>query len=186
MDGRPPGIAGGVELVWYLAYGSNMQSETLRGRRGVAYRRAVPVVAAGWRLVFDKPSLFGTAHSFANVVPDVAAEVLGVAFEMTAEDLAHVEHSEGVAVGNYRSIEVVVRPIDTTLADPRRAVTLASDRRDSDRRPSTRYLDLVIAGATEHGLPEAWIARLRGEPAEPESDEAARLRPLLAGLMKRR
>jgi hypothetical protein len=175
-----------VDLVWYLAYGSNMQSETLRGRRGIAYRRAVPVIAAGWRLVFDKPSLLGTAHSFANVVPDATAEVLGVAFEMTVEDLAHVEHSEGVGFGNYRSIEIAVRPIDATLADPRRAVTLASDRRDPDRRPSTRYLDLVIAGATEHDLPEAWIARLRGEPAEPESDDSARLRPLLDDLMKRR
>jgi hypothetical protein len=29
--------------MWYFAYGSNMQSDTLRGRRGVPFRRALAV-----------------------------------------------------------------------------------------------------------------------------------------------
>ena len=44
-----------MSRVWYFAYGSNMQSATLRGRRGIAYRRALPARVSGWRVVFDKP-----------------------------------------------------------------------------------------------------------------------------------
>jgi hypothetical protein len=41
--------------MWYFAYGSNMESGTLRGRRGIPFRRAVAARAPGWRVVFDKP-----------------------------------------------------------------------------------------------------------------------------------
>ena len=39
-----------MSTVWYFAYGSNMQSATLRGRRGIAYRRALPARVPGWRV----------------------------------------------------------------------------------------------------------------------------------------
>ena len=39
--------------VWYFAYGSNMQGATLRGRRGIAWSRAVPARVANWRFVCD-------------------------------------------------------------------------------------------------------------------------------------
>jgi len=67
-----------VSTVWYFAYGSNMQIATFRGRRGIAYRRAVPARLAGWRLVLDKPPLVPVGHAFANVVPDPAGAVVGV------------------------------------------------------------------------------------------------------------
>jgi hypothetical protein len=177
---------GAVPGVWYFAYGSNMQTATLRGRRGVDFTRAVPAAVAGWRLVFDKPSLLRLPHAFANVVPEEGAEVLGVAFEVSMDDLAHIEMTEGVPMGNYRRLEVAVRPLGAVPDPPASAFTLASERRDPALRPSTRYLELVVAGALEHGLPAAWIASLRAVPAEPEDARAAALAPVLDGLMRRR
>src|SRR5262249_31220268 len=58
------------DRMWYFAYGSNMQSDTLHGRRGIAFRRAVAVRAPGWRVVFDKPPLLPIGEAFANIVPD--------------------------------------------------------------------------------------------------------------------
>ena len=41
--------------LWYFAYGSNMETATFRGRRGIAYRQALPARLTGWQLVLDKP-----------------------------------------------------------------------------------------------------------------------------------
>lgn len=171
--------------VWYFAYGSNMQRETLCVRRGVAYRRAVPVRAPGWRLVFDKPSILPTGHATANIVLDASAEVLGVAFEVSTADLDHIELTEGVTVGNYQRVQLDVQAVVRTPDGPRRACSLSSDRRDPALRPSTRYLGLVIEGALEHGLPVEWIEWLRGVPAEPERPESLALRSLIDRALRR-
>lgn len=187
-SGPAPGTAGSdhpMSHVWYFAYGSNLQSATLRGRRGVEARRAVPVRATGWQLVFDKPRLFGDG-SVANIVPDGACHVLGVAFEISVDDHAHVELTEGVAIGHYLRVELAVEPLVAIDHPPRTALSLSSDKRDAALRPSTRYMGLVIEGALEHRLPDAHLEFLRSVPAVEESAEAAALRPMIDALMKRR
>jgi hypothetical protein len=170
--------------VWYFAYGSNMQSATLRGRRGIAFHRAVPARLSGWRLVFDKPGLLGTGESYANVISDPDATVLGVAFEISEADLRHVDLTEGVLIGNYRRVEVPLTP----LADdgPRSAFTLTSERRDTRLSPSQRYMAMLIEGAIEHGLPHEHVAFLRTVPAREESAEATALRSLIDDAMRHR
>ena len=164
--------------VWYFAYGSNMQGATLRGRRGITWARALPARVAGWRFVCDKPPLLtGMGESFANLVPEEGAEVCGVLFELEADDLAHVELTEGVLIGNYRRIEVVAAPLDGR--DAVTAATLITDARDPGLAPSERYRAVLVEGAREHGLPAEWIAFLESLPARPETAEAAGLRPIL-------
>jgi len=171
-----------VARVWYFAYGSNMQAATLRGRRGIAWVRALPARVAGWRFVSDKPPLVPSmAESYANLVPEPGAETWGVLFELDAEDLAHVELTEGVLIGNYRRIDVVAEPLAGAAAVT--AATLVTDARDPSLVPSERYRALLVEGAREHGLPPAWIAFLEGLPARPESAEAALLRPVIDAAM---
>jgi gamma-glutamylcyclotransferase len=171
--------------MWYFAYGSNMQSDTLRGRRGVVFARAVAARVPGWRVVFDKPPLFPIGEAFANIVPDPGAVALGVAFLVGDDDLAHIERSEGVPIGNYRRVEVTVETLAPCDDDPRVAVSLASDRRDPSLRPSTRYMELLVAGAIEHGLPAEYVESLRAVPAVPPSAVARALRPLVDVVMRR-
>jgi gamma-glutamylcyclotransferase len=170
--------AGEPPTVWYFAYGSNMQRATFCARRGIDYRRALPARVAGWRLVLDKPPLVPVGEGFANIIPDAGAAVLGVLYEITPDDLAHVDLTEGVLIGNYRRIDVSV----VTLGEPALAVvaaTLASDKRNPDLLPSDRYLQCLIAGAEEHGLPAEYVAQLRALPCRPESEDARRFRPFL-------
>ena len=174
-----------MDGVWYFAYGSNMQTATLRGRRGIAYRRALPGRAAGWRLVVDKPPLLPIGEAFANMVPDPASAVVGVLYEINAADLEHVELTEGVRIGNYRRVDVAVAPLVPPPGEVL-AATLVSDARDPSLRPSDRYMACLVAGAEEHGLPAEWIALLRAVPCGPESADAARLRPLLDEAIRRR
>ena len=170
-------------MPWYFAYGSNMQSATLRGRRGVAYARALPARVPGWRLVLDKPPLISVGHGFANIVPDPDCEVLGVIFELSDEDFTHVELTEGVRIGNYDVVDVDAHPLAGEA--PIRARSLSSPRRDPVLRPSVRYMTLLIEGALEHGLPDDYVAILRAIEAVEESAEAAALRPMIDRVMKR-
>ena len=172
--------------MWYFAYGSNMDSATLRGRRGIACVRAVAARVAGWRVVFDKPPLAPIGEAFANIVPDPEAVALGVAFDVSEDDLAHIELSEGVLIGNYRRVELAVEPLVACPAPPVTATSLASDRRDATLRPSTRYMELLITGALEHGLPAEYVEVLRAVPAREPSAIARALRPLVDAALTRR
>ena len=168
--------------VWYFAYGSNMQSATLRGRRGIVYRRAVAGELRGWRLVVDKPPLFGTSESFANIVRDRSASVWGVLFDIDDADLAHIDLTEGVLIGNYQRIAVDV------IAEDGRAVgahTLTSERRDASLRPSTRYMELLIAGAVEHRLPASYVEMLQSIEATPPTAESLEFRAMMDSFMRR-
>jgi hypothetical protein len=177
----------GSGTVWYFAYGSNLETATLCGRREVEVLRAVPVRAPGWRLVFDKPTLIDTGHSVANIVAESAAEALGVVYAVTEPNLAHVELTEGVPFGNYRRVSVFVEPLTAgALPGPTRALSLSSDRRTPALRPSDRYMNIVITGAIEHGLPPEHVAFLRGVPSQEESAEAKRIRPLIDAALRRR
>jgi hypothetical protein len=160
-----------------------MQSATFRGRRGIAPLRALAARADGWRLVLDKPPLVPVGQSFANVVRDAAEHVYGVAYEITAADLAHVDLTEGVLIGNYARVEIEVE----TLGAPERfaAFTLTSERRDDTLRPSLRYMSLLVEGALEHGLPSEWIERLRAVPAVAETALAIAFRKVLDETLKR-
>ena len=171
--------------VWYFAYGSNMQRATLCGRRGIEPLRALAARAAGWRLALDKPPLVPVGEAFANIVPDPHAAVLGVLYELTPADWEHVELTEGVRIGNYRSVTLRA----SSLAGPALEVdafALTSDRRDPTLTPSERYMACLVAGAEEHGLPPEYVAFLRGVPARPETPEAAALRPLFEDVLRRR
>jgi cation transport regulator ChaC len=172
-------------VTWYFAYGSNMQSATFRGRRGIDYRRAVAGRVPGWRIVFDKPGLVPTGNGFATIVADAAAEVLGVLYEIGDEDLAHVDLTEGVLIDNYKRIAVETQPLGGA-ADPVRAFTLTSRHRDPQLLPSTRYMRMLIEGAIEHGLPTDYVDFLRAVPATPESAEAQTLRASIDEFLRQR
>jgi cation transport regulator ChaC len=175
------------DRVWYFAYGSNMQPATFAGRRGIRPSRAVAAQAPGWRLVLDKTPLVPGGASFANLRADADAFAWGVAYEIGADDLAHVDLTEGVLIGNYARVEIDVNPIDAS--EPSRAFTLVSDKRSDDLRPSDRYMALLIEGALAHGLPDEWIAMLRAIPTCAESADAIAGRRIVdAGLaaMRRR
>jgi hypothetical protein len=172
------------ERVWYFAYGSNMQPATFSGRRGIVPQQAVPARLAGWQLVFDKPAILPMGQGMANVVPTPGAEVLGVAYAVSADDLAHIELTEGVLIDNYRRMMVEVTPLAGS-GPAIAAVTLASNRRDASLRPSRRYMAMLIEGAEAHGLPAEYVAWLRCCPAVDESPEALAVRQLIDRAMKK-
>ncbi len=172
-------------MLWYFAYGSNMQSATLRGRRGVEYARAVPARLVGWRLVVDKPSLIGDGNTFANVIRDPRAAVCGVSFEVSEEDMGHIDLTEGVLLGNYERVEVSVEPL-ANGHQPHLAFTLTSTKQHHEARPSERYMRLLVEGALEHGLPAEYIAFLRTIPTVGEVEYTPEMHAFVDDFLRRR
>lgn len=102
--------------------------------------------------------------------------LLGVVYEVTPSDYAHLLSTEG---GGYADVEVSCFPLprgddcvpDRPHGPSFKAHTVFADRRGSllSRRrgwsqPSARYLGLLVAGAKEHGLPreyQTWLANLQ-------------------------
>jgi cation transport regulator ChaC len=166
-----------TERVWYFAYGSNMQPATFAGRRGIAPSRALPARAPGWRLTFDKTPLVPIGESFANLMPEPDAETFGVLYEIRREDLAHIDLTEGVLIGNYERREIEIIPL--AAGRPTCAFTLLSNKRSPDLRPSEYYMALLIEGAEVQGLPPEWIGMLRAVPTCASSPDTMAGRSLL-------
>ena len=172
-----------TDLLWYFAYGSNMQPATFAGRRGIVAARALPARLAGWQLVFDKPALLPMGQGMANVVATPGAEVLGVAYAITADDLAHLDLTEGVLIENYRRVAVQVAALGDGA--PFEAWTLTSELRVNGLLPSERYMALLVEGAEHHGLPAEYVAWLRARPAVADSPESLEVRAFIDRALKK-
>lgn len=147
------------DALWYFAYGSNMSGAVLRGRRGLQPLAARPARLPGHRLVFTLPIGPGE-RGCASVEPDADASTCGVLYLLSASDCDRLDSTEGVP-RVYRRL-----PVEALAADGERIVafTYQSMFRDERRKPSARYLGLLLDGCREHCLPAEWITYLESLP----------------------
>ncbi|NNL87317.1 MAG: gamma-glutamylcyclotransferase [Myxococcales bacterium] len=152
----------------YFAYGSNLDPRTFLGRRRMRPERATCARLEGYRLVFDLPVGPGE-RGVANLRAEPGAEVFGVAYWLDFADAGRLDRSEGVHRGFY-----LRRGVD--LDTPTGAVaafTYVSGRGEPGRRPSRRYLNLILRGARHHRLPPDYIEELRALPLAIDERERA-------------
>ncbi len=137
----------------YFAYGSNMKPRRFRRhcpRSQVLGRARLP----SYRLDFTRYST-GFKGGVADIVPDADSEVWGVLSRVEESDLASLDEYEGVPVG-YRRERVTV--LDDG-GQEHLAVTYVANR-TGRFTPSKTYLDIILEGAREHGLPPDYVRRL--------------------------
>lgn len=141
--------------MWYFAYGSNMDSLRMAERigRSIRGRRAR---LEGWSLTFDKASST-PGEGFANIQRKPGLLVWGVLYEVTPEELAILDRYEGVAKKQYRREQITVRCEDYGDIE---AVTYVAMRCAPGLKPDVNYLDHIVRGAREHGLPSEYVDQL--------------------------
>lgn len=147
-----------------FAYGSNMPVVRLRERCPSA--RALGIAElSGHELRWHKRSMDGSGKCDIVAVDAPNASVLGVLFEIAAEEKPALDRAEGLNKG-YDEVEVEV------LCGGRQVAAKAYRATDTNPslRPYTWYRALVIAGAKEHGLPAPYIAGLESVPADEDVD----------------
>ena len=144
-------------LAWYLAYGSNMNRGIFQSRRGMHPIQAQPALLENYRLCFNLA--IGTGErGVANLESEAGARIWGVLYLITLEQSEHLDRTEGVPRGAYR--RTPVSPI-VDGGEQIAAFTYQSDRISPGRKPSPRYLCLLIEGAVQHGLPADYLRYLR-------------------------
>ena len=143
--------------LWYFAYGSNLDPRTFLGRRRMQPDAVRTVALGGYRLVFDLPVGSGE-RAVANVLPESGAMVRGVAYRISVSQAAHLDRTEGVPKA-YRRTEVEL--VDDSDAGRFAGFTYVCPRRTPGRKPSERYMGLLLYGARHHGLPGDYIDYLR-------------------------
>ncbi len=157
--------------MWYFAYGSNLNQADLDrwcGNRPVprlklnqkTWQRAT---LEGCKLVFDCYSTSRGCEA-ANVRPAPANHVRGVAFEVSQEELEIIAQKENTP-RTY-----VQDDVDVTLEDeskvPAKTFVCRPGTEQHAGRPSPEYLALIIEGATEYGLDQEWINKLKQLPTQ--------------------
>jgi sulfite reductase (NADPH) flavoprotein alpha-component len=146
--------------VWYFAYGSNMQKATFVDRRGMRPDRSVAASLTGYRLTFDLPIGSGE-RGVANIAVDPGASVHGVLHRITVAELEFLDRTEGVTQGAYDRIVVSVATGDGSECE---AHAYISSRGVEGRKPSDRYIGLLLDGALEYGLPASYVRWLEALP----------------------
>ncbi len=153
------------DLIWHLAFGSNMSENVMRERRGIEPLESRAGCLPGYRLRFNLDGRPLGRAAPANLAPDPDAEVWGVLYRIRRADLVKLDSTEGVPQRRrYRHLHAEGRDIDGNLLP---LVTYMAKGNEEDGRPSLRYLTLLREGARAHGLPEHYLRFLDGvTPAE--------------------
>jgi hypothetical protein len=143
--------------ILYFAYGSNLLRERLLARcPNLAY--AGRATLRDHRLTFDKVSTDGSGKCAYELAQ--GAELRGVLWNVPEKDLPALDSAEAAGQGYER------RTVDGVMEDGQIAGAMAygATRCQTGLQPYDWYLALVIAGATQQGLPDAYIERLRATP----------------------
>jgi gamma-glutamylcyclotransferase len=144
-------------LTWYLGYGSNMNRDIFESRRGMRPIQTHPALLENYRLRFNL-AIGPGERGVANLESEAGARIWGVLYLITVEQSEHLDRTEGVGRGTYRRIPVSAI-VNGSEQIP--AFTYQSERITVGRKPSARYIRLLIEGATQHGLPPGYLRYLR-------------------------
>ena len=155
--------------VWYFGYGSNLNQTIFVERRGMRPMDVRRGRLDDYVLRFNLPVGPGE-RGVANVEAETGAHTWGVAYLLRPEECERLDRSEGVPAGIYERIQVEI----VTDGDERKsAFTYRSSRISEGRKPSARYMGLILDGARAHALPPEWIALLEAfELAVDEREES--------------
>ncbi|CAD6564763.1 MAG: hypothetical protein ASARMPREDX12_004426 [Alectoria sarmentosa] len=181
--------ADSAEKVWYFAYGSNMLTSVMRNR-GITTLAKEMVVVPSHVLSFD---VFGVPYSEPAMASITRKEeflrsdqgkadhhlppVHGVAYLISHADYLRLLVSEGAGTA-YEEVDLEAVPIQNTEEgegdkgeEPIKVLKVHAliakypFRQNFSPRPATRYLNLLIQGAAEHGLPASYQTYLHSLPA---------------------
>ena len=144
---------------WYFAYGSNLDIDQKERRTG-EIREARRACLPGYRITFDK--LGGDRTGKANITPDDTHVVWGVAYLCSGEALTKMDDYEGVLAVTIaaRVCRFGANRMRHSMLSLRRGRAV----RGSPRPPAPDYLQRIVRGARNHGLPEEYIRRFSRQP----------------------
>jgi hypothetical protein len=123
-------------------------------RRGIDPKFTAAAKISGWQLAMEHPGVPFVEPVFATIKQRKNAEVHGVLYEIMDRDFERISNSEGAA---YRLVWLNNIECEGKM---RRGCTFVSPESCIGRKPSRRYMQILIEGAKENNLPKSYIADL--------------------------
>jgi len=154
-----------VDTILYFAYGSNMSTRRFKAR--VPSARAVSVaMLRGHRLEFHKIGKDGSAKCDVACTGASADVVCGGVFAIPSSEKSMLDGIEGLGNG-YAEKDVVVL---SESGEAFEAVTYYATNIDGSLKPRDWYVEHVLRGAREHGLPIEYISRIEAIESIPDPE----------------
>lgn len=132
----------------YFAYGSNMDRQAMQVRCPGSH----PLGRA--RLARHKFFIMGSGY--ASVKCDPRTDAHGVLYELALSDVPGLDRYEDIGRGLYRK---AIQPVLRETGAPVRALVYIGAGQ-VEGKPSSAYLNAILAAARDWSLPAAYIARL--------------------------
>lgn len=142
----------------YFAYGSNMDPVQMAERCPGATATRIACLKRSRVVFVADPS--GFEGGVATVVADPACDVWGVVWEIAPGHLDALDEWEAYPIAYDRRFIQVLSP------QPVDALVYVA-KRIRPQAPAPGYLEGILRGATVHGLPGDYVARLRRWTREP-------------------
>ena len=140
----------------YFSYGSFLDSETLR-RHAPSARFVTKAVLPNYEVQFNFLSKTYSG-GVTGIEPAPGRVARGVVYDVSKEDLRHLDTIEGVPEGIYFRQRVLVVDEGGSLLE---AETYRTTEPKGPFKTTRRYLGLMLKGANEHGLDPEYIRKLR-------------------------
>lgn len=151
---------------FYFAYGANMLSRRIQDAAPSAVAIDVGFIQ-GHRFTFGKVNRYGSGECDIEATDNLKDRVYGVLYKINVKDKSNLNEVEGLETYSEVNVQVVTATDNcTAMAYVARYKELVA------RRPYQWYKALVIAGAVEHDLPNAYVEWLRTFEAQVDADGA--------------
>ena len=149
----------------YFAYGSNMNLVQMKQRCSSPKVLSIARLP-GYRVEFyGYSALWDGAQE--TLVPDLESEVWGVLYELEfydCESLDTVQDARVNGMGAYFHYPVKVINLKHETIE---ALIYKKDVLRDSKLPSTEYLEFIVQGAKEQGLPAEYITILNNKKSKP-------------------
>jgi cation transport regulator ChaC len=142
-----------LTALWYFGYGSNMHRSIFVERRRMHPLAIRSGRLEDYRISFNLPIGPGE-RGVANVEPQAGTCTWGVLYLLRPEECDRLDRTEGVHRGVYARMAV---DVIAGNGDRVPAFTYRSSWTREGRKPSPRYLRLLVDGAIEKGLPAEYV-----------------------------
>lgn len=155
---------------YYLAYGSNLHPVRL-ARRLPSARLLGTAPLPGYRLVFHKRGMDGSAKCDLELADEAGSVAYGAVFSVAAAETGWLDQLEDLGTGYFKE-QVTLRVAGTVLSA---FVYFASQTHiDKGLAPFDWYKGFVLAGARRHGFPQEYLEQIESVPHRVDPDETRR------------
>ena len=141
----------------YAAFGSNMDPARMGARCPHSPLRDTGWLT-GWRLTFGGEE-HGWEGALATIVEDPLEQVFVAVYDVTDEDVTHLDSLESADTGLYRKTRVRV----STLTGEEVAWAYVLDAYEGGL-PSASYLGILADAAEAADAPQDYVAAIRSRP----------------------